>query len=140
MGVEINEAIDAPAEAIWALIGNFSKPQQWHPLIVATDVNGEGVGAVRTVRYEDSWIQEQLDGFDPAAFTFSYSVRASGLPGPDITGLLTTMTLTPLTPASTSLRWEVDRQPPLSEEAKQGLATYLGARVEHLRHALNQDR
>jgi len=71
---QVVETIKAPADKVWAILGDFGgvKP---NAMVKSCTVQGEGVGAVRTITLQDgSQVIERLEKFDPATKTFAYRI------------------------------------------------------------------
>lgn len=80
--VSLSEPIAAPADRVWAVIGDFGGLTGWLPAISACTVAGAGVGAVRTLGFvgSDVYARERLDAHDDAARSYTYSVVETDLP------------------------------------------------------------
>ena len=74
--VKVEESVEAPASAVWELASDFGGVDKWAgPAILGCSVEGEGVGAVRTLSLPgDANFQEKLESFDEQARTLSYSI------------------------------------------------------------------
>jgi len=95
-------AIHAPADAIWRVIGDFGTACQYMDMVVNCTVEGEGVGALRTLTFADgSTIVERLEALDKAALRLKYALLTATPFGT----CLTTMTLRELGPSQTELEW-----------------------------------
>lgn len=83
--VKVSERIEADAEAVWALLRDFGGIDRIAAGIESCTVEGEGVGALRTLRMPGgAEIRERLEALDEAAKTLRYSiVGASPLPVDD---------------------------------------------------------
>ena len=67
--------IDAPADAIWHVLSDFGAACRYLALIVNCTVEGQGIGAVRTLSYADgSVIVERWETLDEAAHRLSYAL------------------------------------------------------------------
>lgn len=76
--VKVTDRIDASPEAVWALLRDFGGIQKFSAGIESCSVEGEGVGAVRTLGMPGGIsFQERLERFDDAGRSLSYSI----LPG-----------------------------------------------------------
>ena len=79
--VSMSEEINAPAARVWELIGGFNDLPDWHPAVARSEVDGEGVGSVRTLTLGDgAVIRERLDAHDDAGRSCSYTITESPLP------------------------------------------------------------
>jgi hypothetical protein len=69
-------AIHAPADAIWRVISDFGAACQYLDQVVDCTVEGEGVGALRTLTNADGTyaIVERLERLDEAARRLSYAL------------------------------------------------------------------
>jgi hypothetical protein len=67
--------INAPADVIWQVIGDFGAACRYLAGVVNCTVEGEGVGALRTSTYADgTTIVERLEALDPVAHRLSYAL------------------------------------------------------------------
>ena len=75
MEVKITENFGAPAAKVWELLRDFGGIRRWNPNgIESVTVEGEGVGAVRTIGIPGGVsLQERLEAYDEQARSFSYS-------------------------------------------------------------------
>jgi len=94
--------IHAPADAIWHVISDFGAAGDYLAGVVNCTVEGEGVGARRTLTDADgSAIVERLETLDAAAQRLSYAMLTDTPFG----DCLTTMALRNLGPHQTELAW-----------------------------------
>ncbi|MBV9978133.1 MAG: SRPBCC family protein, partial [Hyphomicrobiales bacterium] len=78
--------LSAPADQVWALIGQFGGG--WHPLIAKIQVTGTGVGQLRTIETIDGkQIIERLEAIDNPQRFYRYAM-ISGVPALDYIGTL----------------------------------------------------
>ncbi|HIF97821.1 MAG TPA: SRPBCC family protein [Myxococcales bacterium] len=75
MEVKVTENFAASGESIWELLRDFGGILRWNSNgIESVSVEGEGVGAVRTIGIPGGiQLQEKLEAHDEAARSFSYS-------------------------------------------------------------------
>jgi hypothetical protein len=67
--------LNATADAIWRVIGDFSAACDYLSMVVQCRVEGEGIGALRTLTGADgSTIIERLDAMDPTTHQLSYAL------------------------------------------------------------------
>ena len=78
--VEVRDEIDADVTKVWDLVSDFGGVNRISPDIQSCEVEGEGIGAVRTINTNGIIIQERLEGLDPVARTFSYSMLEGPIP------------------------------------------------------------
>ena len=75
--------INAPADAVWAKVGNFND-MSWHPAIAKTELtsgNNNEVGATRTLTLPDGGtVKEVLVAYDKDDMTMKYDITESVLP------------------------------------------------------------
>ena len=100
--------IYAPVDAIWQLISDFGAAGQLLAGVVHCTLEGEGVGARRTLTYQDgSNIVERLEALDEAAQQLSYAL----LTDTPFDNCLTTMALRDLGPNQAELAWSASFEP-----------------------------
>lgn len=118
--------IHTSADAIWLVIGDFGAAGQYLNGVVTCMVNGEGIGAERTLTSVDgSMIIERLEAMDEVAHMLSYAL----LTDTPFRNCLTTMTIRELAPKLVELEWSATFEPdgiPVSE-AEQMLEGALSA-------------
>lgn len=71
--VSRSEPVDAPADAVWALVGDFAD-DSWTGVAITCD--GAGAGAVRTVAMPTGDVVERCDRHDDDARSLAYTVLA----------------------------------------------------------------
>lgn len=75
--------INAPADVVWAKVGNFND-MSWHPAIAKTELtsgNNNEVGATRTLTLPDGGtVKEVLVAYDKDGMTMKYDITESVLP------------------------------------------------------------
>jgi len=75
---KVTESVDinAPADKVWAVIGNF-QDMSWHPLIAKTEgTGGNDANATRTLTLKGGGtIDEQLLQNDPAKKIYKYEIK-----------------------------------------------------------------
>jgi hypothetical protein len=118
----ITRVVDHPLDRVWAVVGAFGGLEKWADGVTACTVEGEGIGAVRTVTRNGATVRERLDGFDPGAHELTYLILPPHpLPGEDVRG---TVSLSAVAADRTEIRWRSQardlRVPPDA----------LGARIE----------
>ncbi len=117
--VKVSEEVGASAEAVWKLLRDFGGIQKWAAGIESCSVDGEGIGAVRTLGVAGgASLQERLEAFDDQRRTFSYSIiGASPLP---VTDYLSKVEVTQTGPDSSRVDWSASFEPKgISEEQAQ---------------------
>jgi hypothetical protein len=78
--------LEAPAEAVWSLIGQFDL--DWHPLVAAVTLVGSGPGQLRKIKTRDGKeIIERLEEVDNAMRFYRYS-EVAGIAVSRYTGVI----------------------------------------------------
>lgn len=73
--VKVSETVAAPAARVWELLGDFAGVTKWGgSMIKSCTVEGEGVGAVRTVGIGGISLQERCEAYDEAGRALTYSI------------------------------------------------------------------
>jgi carbonic anhydrase/acetyltransferase-like protein (isoleucine patch superfamily)/carbon monoxide dehydrogenase subunit G len=78
--VKVSDHIAASADAVWGLLEDFGAIGRFTEGLESCTLEGEGVGAVRTIRMPGLEMQERLESFDPARRTLQYAIVAGPLP------------------------------------------------------------
>ena len=90
--VKVTQEVGASASAVWELVRDFGGIEKWSGAgIEGCSVEGEGIGAVRTIRIPGgAELKERLEAFDDAGRSFQYSIVGDGpLPVRDYLSTLT---------------------------------------------------
>jgi hypothetical protein len=99
--------ICASVDAIWKVISDFGAGSTYLAMVTHCTVQGNGVGALRTLTYLDSSvIVERLEMLDEVSHCLSYTLLTETLFG----GCLTTMLLHALSTEQAELTWSVNFQ------------------------------
>ncbi len=100
--------IHVPADAIWQVISDFGAAGQYLAGVVDCTVEGEGVGALRTLTSADgSAIVERLETLDGASQRLSYAL----LTDTPFSNCLTTMAVRDLGRNQAELVWTANFEP-----------------------------
>lgn len=131
--------IHAPADAIWQVISDFGAADQYLSGVTACTVEGEGVGALRTLTSIDgSMIVERLEALDEVAHQLSYAL----LTDTPFRNCLTTMAVRNLGPDRAEVAWsatfEADGLP--ASEAVELVEGALAANCVALKQFLERER
>ena len=78
--VEVRDEIDAPREVVWDLVSDFGGVKRISPEVESCVLDGQGVGAVRTINTQGIVIKERLESLDGKNYTFSYSIVEGPIP------------------------------------------------------------
>lgn len=119
--VKVSETIAAPADAVWALLGDFGGVTKWGgAMLQSCTVEGEGVGAVRTVGIGAISIQERCEAYDAAGRSLTYSIIGeSPLP---LRNYLSTCRVVETGPSQCRVDWNGSFEAKgVSEEQAQGM-------------------
>jgi len=101
--------LSAPAEEVWGRIGPFGALADWHPAIDRCTVEGEGVGAVRTLRIMGgAEVKERLEAQDDGARSATYAGVEIPLPVTDYRG---TLTVAPEPDGGCTVTWQATFEP-----------------------------
>jgi carbon monoxide dehydrogenase subunit G len=120
--VKVSDRIDAPADKVWDLIGDFGGISRYSTGFKSVTCEGRGVGAVRTITLpNEAQIQERCELLDPVRRTLDYSIVAGSLP---LTGYLARIQLFE-DGAGTRIEWSSTFEPKGISEA-QGIAMVEG--------------
>ena len=72
--VKVVETVDAGADRVWELFRDFGGITRFSDGIQSCTVEGEGIGAVRTLDMGGLKLQERLEAFDDGGRTLSYAI------------------------------------------------------------------
>lgn len=79
--VTVTETIAGPAAKVWPLLSDFGGVKVGGP-ITSVEVEGEGIGMVRTLGLGGALVVERLDAYDRDNMTFGYSILNDDSPLP----------------------------------------------------------
>ena len=132
-------SIYIPADAIWRVISDFGAASQYLAGVVNCTVEGEGVGALRTLTSADgNTIVERLETLDGVARRLSYTL----LTDTPFRNCLTTMMVRELGQSRAELEWsatfEADGLP--TQEARELLEDALAANCLALKQFMKAGR
>ena len=111
--VKVAEDINGPAAKVWAAISNFGGMKVGGP-ITSFEVEGEGVGMVRTIGMGGGRIVERLDQHDADAMVFAYSIINDDCPLP-VSDYSARVTVTDKGDGTTHVDWTGTFEPKGSE-------------------------
>jgi carbon monoxide dehydrogenase subunit G len=84
VSVKVSETIGASAERVWELVRDFGGVERYAAGIEKCTVEGQGIGAVRTLGLAGGLsLQERLEAFDDAGRRLSYAIVAGPIPVTD---------------------------------------------------------
>jgi uncharacterized protein YndB with AHSA1/START domain len=121
------DTINLPVDNVWAVVSAFGAIKTWMPTIERCRVEGEGIGAVRTVEFGGNSMQEKLEKLDSQNHTISYQfVEPTGMP---LEGGYGTISLKAVNDGTTSITWVADAEK-VNDEGKQLLAGMLSTFIQ----------
>lgn len=132
----VRAELDHPIERVWARIAAFGGLQDWADGVSACTVEGDGVGAVRTVTRNGNNVRERLEAIDPAAYMLRYQIlQPHLLPADAVHG---NVILRALGDGRTEMVWRSDAADfrVLPEELGARIEAFYGASIEGLRRLL----
>lgn len=114
MEVRLHEEFDAPAQAVWRVMGSFHGLHRWFPGVTACERDDAAWGEVRRAALGERVTPERLEFYDNAAMTLAWSLVDAPLLGEH----RSTLRITPLDEGRSAADWVfvADLQPPLSAE------------------------
>ncbi|HEX7035491.1 MAG TPA: SRPBCC family protein [Pseudomonadales bacterium] len=112
--VTVSENVNASADRVWAVLSDFGGIRVGGP-ITSVEVEGQGVGMVRTLGLGGGKVIERLDRFDPSARVFGYSIINDDCPLP-VSGYSATVQITDNGDGTCKVDWTGRFEPKGSEE------------------------
>ncbi len=101
--VSVKVSIPEAADKVWQTLRDFGRINTWAPGITGLSLKGEGVGAVRTLTYQDgSQVVERLESLNDASRNLSYTILKSTLP---VEGYVASLTVRDLGAAGSEVEW-----------------------------------
>ena len=113
--VTVSEDINGEAADVWALLSDFGGIEVGGP-VTSFEVEGEGVGMVRTIGMGGGTVVERLDRHDAGAKVFAYSIINDDCPLP-VSGYSATVTITDGGDGTCHVNWEGTFEPKGASEA-----------------------
>lgn len=131
--VSLKTTIDAPADAVWAIVGDFNALPRFIAAATRSEVAGEGIGAVRTLTLPDgATLRERLEDHDSGNRSLEYTILDGPLPVADYRAR---MTVVATGDRSCEMRWASTFEPSGTdeEEARRTIAGIYEMGFEGLR-------
>jgi carbon monoxide dehydrogenase subunit G len=101
--VAVDTELDATPADVWKVVGDFGGVDSFLEVVESVEVEGEGVGAVRTLNLpEGAQFVETLTALDAEAMTLSYRIDESPLP---VEGYAATIRVSELEDGSSKVDW-----------------------------------
>lgn len=98
----IEGEIAASPGAVWDVVRDFGGVKRWSPAVESCELDGQGVGAVRTIKMGEMVIRERLEKIDEGARTLSYAILDAPFP---VRNYLATMRISESASGRTKLSW-----------------------------------
>jgi carbon monoxide dehydrogenase subunit G len=84
VSVKVSERVEAPADAVWELFRDFGGIQRFSAGIEKVEVEGAGIGAVRTISLPGGLsLKERLEAFDDGGRRLQYAIVGGPIPVSD---------------------------------------------------------
>lgn len=71
---DVRAVIEHPIDRVWAPIARFGGLEHWAAGVSVCELEGKGVGAVRTVHLGDRSARERLEAIDPVMHRLRYHI------------------------------------------------------------------
>ncbi|PZO80236.1 MAG: SRPBCC family protein [Mesorhizobium amorphae] len=119
--IRTSTVLEAPVDAVWAVLRDFNGHDQWHPAVADSQIErgqpSDRVGCVRRFHLEDgSELREQLLTLSDADMAFTYCLLDTPVP---LLNYVAHVRLTPVTDGDqTFWEWESRFDTPVGEEAR----------------------
>ena len=106
----VTQAVDAPADAVWSVLGTGTDLHLYVGMITACEIDRagalpSGVGARRTCHTADGPLRERIETVDPETRTIQYSIRELPMP---ITDVLGTVRVRETGPETSEVTWSLN--------------------------------
>ena len=134
---DVRAVIDYPIEQVWALIACFGGLERWAAGVSACELEGNGVGAVRTVHLGNRSARERLEAIDPNSYRLRYHILPPhAMPAEDV---YSEIILTAIGSDRTEMVWRSEASdfaiPP--DELGARIETFYGKSIEGLKRLLD---
>jgi hypothetical protein len=127
----VTEPVDAPAAVTWKLVGNFAD-DSWTQATFTLE--GDGVGALRSIPTPNGAIVERLERLDDVAMVLGYeSVSGSSFPATDYHG---TFTVRATGVDSSEIEWAASYQTDDPDAMKAALSRAYSGGLKAMRRAI----
>ncbi|MFJ7276362.1 SRPBCC family protein [Kitasatospora sp. NPDC098663] len=97
-GTKVSTVVEAPAEQVWELLGDFHDLGGWHPGLPASslgnELTGNAIGSVRVFEIDGTALHETLLAYDEEARSYTYSFPEGAF---ELYGYRATLRVTPVT-------------------------------------------
>ena len=100
---EVRAELDAPVDRLWPEIARFDGVERWIAGVDACGIEGQGIGAVRTLTLGERTVRERLVDLDASRYEIASDIlEPHGLPAADVRGYIR---LTALPGGGTQIAW-----------------------------------
>jgi len=113
--VTVSEDIKGKAADVWARLSDFGGIKVGGP-ITSFEIEGQGVGMVRTIGMGGGKVVERLDRHDAAAMVFAYSITNDDCPLP-VSDYAATVSITDRGDGTCNVNWTGKFEPKGAPEA-----------------------
>ncbi|MFH8382625.1 SRPBCC family protein [Kitasatospora sp. NPDC018058] len=76
-GIKVSTVVEAPAERVWELVGDFHGLGGWHPHLpvsrLGNELAGNAIGSIRVFELDGVVLNETLLAYDEEARSYTYS-------------------------------------------------------------------
>jgi len=101
--VSVKVNMPVAADKVWQTLKDFGGMNKWAPGIAQLSLTGTGVGAVRTMTFQDgSRVKERLESLNDDSRSLTYTILESTLP---VEGYVASLTVRDLGPTRCEVEW-----------------------------------
>lgn len=138
MKVEVVEEVAAPIERAWPAFADFASVGELMPP-GSVEVEGSGVGAIRSITAPGGVIRERLETLDDAGRTFSYAIINDDAPLP-LSAYLATVRLQAISADRCKVHWSSEFEPRgvPEEQIRSGMEQQYRALIQQIGRKLAQ--
>lgn len=138
--------IDAPADAVWAVVGDFAGIDAWNPAVTSVEATGGNErGATRKLNLATGAITESLDSFSAERKVYSFRLSGENIAALPVSFYTAKITVVPKGEAS-EVRWigrfyrgDTGNFPPPEQDDAAAIAameSYIGTALAGLKQAV----
>jgi len=103
INVNLKTTVNTTSDELWRIVSDFNGLSKFMEAVTAGSVDGEGIGAIRTLTLPDgAQIHERLEEFDDSKMKLVYSILDGPLP---VEAYKSTMQVTDLGNGKSELMW-----------------------------------
>jgi hypothetical protein len=113
--VDMSLTLNAPAQAVWDLIGGFNALSRWHPAVAKSEEVEDGGKTLRRLQLAGGGtIIEALERRDDRARSYSYTIVSGPLP---VSGYRSELSVGESGPQRCTVHWSSNFEPAGAPEA-----------------------